>query len=62
MGEQAAKYGRVNIATNSDGKYTSIPARDTWTLSSSPSYIHYCANETVHGWLHTQARAHTFSK
>jgi phosphoserine aminotransferase len=49
MIQQAAKYGRVHVVTNSGGKYTTIKARDTWTLTESPSYVHYCANETVHG-------------
>jgi phosphoserine aminotransferase len=47
--DEATKYGRVHIATNSGGNYTNIAARETWTLTEGASYVHYCANETVHG-------------
>jgi phosphoserine aminotransferase len=55
---QAAKYGTVNMIVNTSRDtpaYTTIPARSEWKATSvTPSYIYYCANETVHGVeLHT---------
>ncbi|RNF83219.1 3-phosphoserine/phosphohydroxythreonine transaminase [Montanilutibacter psychrotolerans] len=40
----------ANVAANGEpGGYRDIPARDTWQLSSDAAYVHYTANETIHG-------------
>lgn len=46
---EATKYGKVNIVSPKQTKYTGIPDRSTWNLDPNASYIYYCANETVHG-------------
>jgi phosphoserine aminotransferase len=41
---------KVNIAVDTkDSGYTRVPPVDKWKLSSDPSYIYYCDNETVNG-------------
>ncbi len=48
--EEARKYGKVNIAASSQAsKFTSIPERSSWQLSSDAAYVHLCSNETIHG-------------
>jgi phosphoserine aminotransferase len=48
--KEAAKYGEAHIvATYSKGGIASIPARNTWNLSTDAAYVHYCANETISG-------------
>ena len=47
---EAKKYAQVHVAaTSSGGRFTSIPARDTWQLSKNPAYVHVCTNETIDG-------------
>ena len=53
-GEKAAKEARpmtaVHVAASgADGKYTAIPARDTWQLDANSAYVHYTPNETIQG-------------
>lgn len=48
---EAKKYCSPNIVCNAtDGsKFTKLPERDSWQWTKKPSYIYYCANETVDG-------------
>ncbi|MBC7415149.1 MAG: 3-phosphoserine/phosphohydroxythreonine transaminase [Herminiimonas sp.] len=47
---EAKKYAGVHIVANSAGnKFTSIPDRSTWNLSTNPAYVHVCTNETIDG-------------
>ena len=43
--EEARKFCTVNVAAKGDN--TSVPPRDTWQLSPSVAYVHYCDNETI---------------
>lgn len=48
--KEARKYGAVNIAATSEAqKFTTIPERDQWQLSTDAGYVHICSNETVGG-------------
>ncbi|GAA5074603.1 3-phosphoserine/phosphohydroxythreonine transaminase [Lysobacter panacisoli] len=48
--KQARPYVDVNIAADSEaGGFRDIPARDDWRLSKDAAYVHYTANETIHG-------------
>ncbi len=52
--KQAAAYVNVNIAADGsesspDGKYTQVPARDTWQTTTDAAYLHYTPNETIGG-------------
>jgi len=47
--KEAEKYGKVNLVFPKPEKYHGIPCQSTWTLNPEASYVHYCANETVHG-------------
>lgn len=47
---EAKKYGTINLATTSaDKNFSYIPDPSTWNLDSEASFVHYCANETIHG-------------
>lgn len=51
---EAAKYGRVNVAADARedhpmGKFSSIPEESTWRLSDQAAYLHICSNETIDG-------------
>ncbi|CAN5283243.1 3-phosphoserine/phosphohydroxythreonine transaminase [soil metagenome] len=47
---EANKYCQVNIvASGESGKFTTIPQPDSWQLSKDSAYLHYTANETIHG-------------
>ncbi len=47
---EANKYCQVNIvASGESGKFTTIPNSDSWQLSKDAAYLHYTANETIHG-------------
>ncbi|HEU4773558.1 MAG TPA: 3-phosphoserine/phosphohydroxythreonine transaminase [Lysobacter sp.] len=48
--KQAEPYVTAHIAadTTVDG-YRDLPAREEWTLSGDAAYVHYTANETIHG-------------
>ena len=48
--DQARPYVRVNIAADgAPGGYRDIPARGDWQLTADAAYVHYTANETIHG-------------
>ncbi|HEY0502261.1 MAG TPA: 3-phosphoserine/phosphohydroxythreonine transaminase [Lysobacter sp.] len=47
---QARPYVNANVAADGEaGGFRDIPARDTWRLSADAAYVHYTANETIHG-------------
>ena len=48
--QEARRYCAVNVAaSNEAGGHTSLPDPSNWQLSASPSYVHLCSNETIHG-------------
>jgi phosphoserine aminotransferase len=48
--KQAKPYVAANIAANGEaGGFRDIPARSSWQLSPDAAYVHYTANETIHG-------------
>jgi phosphoserine aminotransferase len=48
--KEAGKYCQAKqVASDSEGGFTSIPAASTWQLNSQASYVHVCTNETIHG-------------
>ncbi|MBP6744461.1 3-phosphoserine/phosphohydroxythreonine transaminase [bacterium] len=47
---EAKKYCQVNVvATGEASKFTTIPESESWQLSKDSAYLHYTANETIHG-------------
>jgi phosphoserine aminotransferase len=52
---EAAKYGDVKVVANSEdatqtqGKFRTIPPVDTWAVRSDAAYLHICGNETLDG-------------
>ncbi|MDD9821153.1 MAG: 3-phosphoserine/phosphohydroxythreonine transaminase [Nitrospira sp.] len=47
---EARKYCDVHVAASSkDLQFTTIPARDSWALSTDAAYVHYTPNETIGG-------------
>lgn len=48
--KQAQPYVATHVAADSgtDG-YRGLPARGQWKLSADAAYVHYTANETIHG-------------
>lgn len=48
--KQATPYVKVNLAANTEaGGFRDAPASSTWSLSKDAAYVHYTANETIHG-------------
>ena len=47
--KEASKYGKVNLVLPPSTNYTTIPDQSLWNLDPDASYLHYCANETIHG-------------
>jgi phosphoserine aminotransferase len=48
--KQVKPYVDVRIAASSeDGGFRDVPPPSTWTLSPDAAYVHYTANETIHG-------------
>ena len=48
--KQARPYVNVNIAADGEaGGFRDIPERADWRLSKDAAYVHYTANETIHG-------------
>ena len=48
--KQATPYVQVNLAANTEpGGFRDAPASATWALSKDAAYVHYTANETIHG-------------
>ncbi len=46
---EAGKYCTAHVAATSSPECTTLPSPTTWQLSQSPSYVHICTNETIHG-------------
>lgn len=47
---QVKPYVTANIAASSEtGGFRDVPPRDQWRLSADAAYVHYTANETIHG-------------
>jgi phosphoserine aminotransferase len=40
----------IEVATGIKSNYREISDPATWTIDKDTSYIHYCQNETVHGF------------
>jgi len=48
--KQAKPYVAANVAANGEaGDFRDIPARTDWQLTADAAYVHYTANETIHG-------------
>lgn len=48
--QEATKYGKGNIVTNSKlNGYKTIDSVENWNFSKDSSYTYFCDNETVHG-------------
>ena len=48
--KEAQKYAKVNVAASAaENGFTSIPARESWTLTPDAAYVHLCTNETIDG-------------
>lgn len=48
--QEASKYGQTHLAASSqDDGFCRMPTQDQWRLSSKPSYVHFCSNETIGG-------------
>ena len=48
--KEAQHFCNVNVvATSEEDNFTSVPAFDSWRLSSNADYLHYCPNETIGG-------------
>lgn len=48
--EEARRYSQVQVVASSEAShYRNIPAREQWGDFSKAVYLHYTANETVHG-------------
>ncbi len=47
---EARRYGQAHVAAQLDGERpVSLPPPSTWRISTSPSYVHLCSNETIDG-------------
>lgn len=48
--KQVKPYVNAQVVANGEGGgFRDIPARDEWKLSKDAAYVHYTANETIHG-------------
>ncbi len=48
--KEASTLARVRIAASSESNnFSSIPASGSWDLDPNAAYVHYAANETIHG-------------
>lgn len=48
--KQVKPYVDARIVANGEaGGFRDLPPRDAWELSSDAAYVHYTANETIHG-------------
>lgn len=48
--KQARHYVATHIAADGEaGGFRDIPPRDSWQLAADSAYLHYTANETIHG-------------
>jgi len=48
------------MASGADSKYTQIEEPSKWNIDKNGSYVHYCQNETVHGFQFQDEGAATF--
>jgi len=48
---EAKRFGAVEVTADCeiDGKFTSVPAADGFSVSADASYLHYTPNETIEG-------------
>ncbi len=47
---EATRYGQAHVAARLDGERpVGLPPPSTWRISTSPSYVHLCSNETIDG-------------
>jgi len=47
---EAKRFCDVNVvATSEEQKFSTVPAQDSWNLSSDAAYLHYTPNETIGG-------------
>ncbi len=47
---EAKRFCDVNVAASSEEqKFSTVPAQDSWNLSSDAAYLHYTPNETIGG-------------
>merc|ERR1719320_1349616 len=47
--DEGKKYADVHIAATSEGqKFRSLP-EEPWNIAEDSAYVHFCANETIHG-------------
>lgn len=48
--KQVQSYVTARVAADGEANgFRDIPARDSWQLSPDAAYVHYTANETIHG-------------
>jgi len=48
--KEAQKYCAVNVAASAEeGKFSYVPALETWKLTRDAAYVHICTNETIGG-------------
>jgi phosphoserine aminotransferase len=48
--KEAQKYCTVNVAASAEeGKFSYVPALETWKLARDAAYVHICTNETIGG-------------
>ena len=48
---EAKRFGDITVSVDSeqDGKFTSLPAADGFSVSADAAYVHYTPNETIEG-------------
>jgi phosphoserine aminotransferase len=48
---EAKRFGDVTVSVDAeqDGKFTSVPAADGFSVSAEAAYVHYTPNETIEG-------------
>lgn len=47
---EGKRFGAINVAASAeDTSFSTIPARETWQLSTDAAYLHYTPNETIGG-------------
>jgi phosphoserine aminotransferase len=49
IGEAKRFVAQVNVAADAGGRYTHVPAFETWQRSADAAYLHYTPNETIGG-------------
>jgi len=48
--KEATRYCQPHLAASgASSHFTDLPAPGAWQLSTQPSYVHICTNETIHG-------------